>query len=602
MATMDVVPPLPVVYTYPNVYKLELESHNFDEILHLYVEEVFQGVNSSKVDSALVSYITHVIEPVGWKAIWRATKESSELSVECDFVVEVIDVSLTKLEADVIINSLLMTEGSELDLNVVERKIRQKAIHTVPLIELHPLSEGDEEEMYAKTAVAIEYVRFFCKYLLRPWDSEDEDVVYSEKLLKSRLQLYFDMQNKVLPDSMITRIREVLKEGWDAVTELKKLYVEMNVSDSEAELNDDDVLQSLVLRKKLDEVQREMELLENPVIRTLVMKKYVPHKSPQKLLPHRGPVTYLVAQQFTYAMITRLVLEPSTVVEFKNSPESATVCCSSGDTILIFPGHYRCDNLGWLNGEVEIRGLGSFGSVKLIATGNSEIFLNCHSPSLTVSNVIFKGAAGVVSTIVVHHGKLHLQNCLIDNDGAETGVTVLGGAEALLESTEICNSQEDGIQLRSSSTLTLKSSKVMSCAGHGLNLEGNDDAQFNGKITELNILDSFVVDNEGCGIFINAAREENTFEESSGDVCVLNIFPWLKHKIENSTICHNKQSEIGLLTCVTCPEEACHPRAYIDVPDGCFSEENYTTCDEVDDIIDRCADVTIEADKLEAVQ
>lgn len=31
--------------------------------------------------------------------------------------------------------------------------------------------------------------RFFMTHLSRPWDGEDDDVVYSEKVLKPRLQL-----------------------------------------------------------------------------------------------------------------------------------------------------------------------------------------------------------------------------------------------------------------------------------------------------------------------------------------------------------------------------------------------------------------------------
>ena len=32
-------------------------------------------------------------------------------------------------------------------------------------------------------------LRFFMTHLARPWDGEDDDVVYSEKIMKPRLQL-----------------------------------------------------------------------------------------------------------------------------------------------------------------------------------------------------------------------------------------------------------------------------------------------------------------------------------------------------------------------------------------------------------------------------
>lgn len=66
---------------------------------------------------------------------------------------------------------------------------------------------------------------------------------------------------------MISKIKCILKQGWGALSELNKLYTDMNVSDSETEINEDDVIQSMSLRTKLNELRAKMEILENPVIR-----------------------------------------------------------------------------------------------------------------------------------------------------------------------------------------------------------------------------------------------------------------------------------------------------------------------------------------------
>lgn len=66
---------------------------------------------------------------------------------------------------------------------------------------------------------------------------------------------------------MISKIKCILKQGWSVLSELNKLYTDMDASDSETEINEDDVIQSMSLRTKLNELKAKMEILENPVIR-----------------------------------------------------------------------------------------------------------------------------------------------------------------------------------------------------------------------------------------------------------------------------------------------------------------------------------------------
>ena len=75
------------------------------------------------------------------------------------------------------------------------------------------------------------------------------------------------MKSNVLPQRMISKIKCILKQGWNVLSELNKLYTDMNASDSETEINEDDVIQSMSLRTKLHELKAKMEILENPVIR-----------------------------------------------------------------------------------------------------------------------------------------------------------------------------------------------------------------------------------------------------------------------------------------------------------------------------------------------
>lgn len=546
MASQDIT----ISCTYPCIYKVELESVCFNEILQVLCNEVLQGCTHSNLEPTIVSYITSVVEPVGWIAVWRSTKESSGLDLECDFIVEVADVSLLKLEADVVVKSVILPDATDSELNFCRNKF-QNSFYTVPLIELYAISEGDEEELYAKTAIAVEYARLFYKNLYRPWDSEDDDLVYSEKVLKPRLQLYFDMKNHNLPKVMISKIKSVLQEGWKKSIELNALFEEMNVCDSDAEINEDDVLKSVGLKTKLGVLQTKMEILENPVIRSFVTKKYVPHKSSKKKL---SPVTYIVAKQFTYEMISNLSLDASTILEFERSPESAFKKSSKGDNILIFPGVYNCDSMGWLEENVSVRGIGLPIDIVLKATGNSEVFLNCCGENLEFKNLTLKATPGLTSTVIVHHGKVEFSNCIIDSAGSKTGILLLGGSEASLKDSEVCNAQLDGIQIRPTCSIRLTSCKIISCGNNGIEIEVPDGGMMQTDFVDMSILNCHVMNNEGYAIHIkNAPIQDLCLKKEEEDFFILNLFGWLKHRIENTVMTNNKQPVIGI-------QSSCEPQ------------------------------------------
>lgn len=75
--------------TYPVTYNLEFDASSLNEILHLFTSEILQGCSFADVESCLVEYVTSIIEPIGWKAVWRSTKRSSPFCLQQDFIVEV---------------------------------------------------------------------------------------------------------------------------------------------------------------------------------------------------------------------------------------------------------------------------------------------------------------------------------------------------------------------------------------------------------------------------------------------------------------------------------------------------------------------------------
>ena len=57
---------------------------------------------------------------------------------------------------------------------------------------------------------------------------------------------------------------------------------------------------------------------------------------------------------------------------------------------------------------------------------------------MSLKNICLKAKQGLLSTVVVHHGEIHLNNCLINSNGASIGVLLLGGSIAHIEDSVIC--------------------------------------------------------------------------------------------------------------------------------------------------------------------
>ncbi|GFW36970.1 SHC SH2 domain-binding protein 1 homolog A [Trichonephila clavipes] len=571
---MDLESDFYISYSCPSVYKVELTS--VKDLVAIFTDVILQGCSFSNHELCLVDYITSVVEPVGWKSVWRSTKETSLLDFEYDFIAEVVNVSLTKLEAEIFVKSIIVPDINPPNVENVKKKLDVENSRYVPLTELYVVSEDDYEGFFEKTAIAIEHIRFFYKHICRPWDKE-EDTIYCEEVLKSRLQLYFDMKNNILPKTMISKIKSVLKEGSRINKELENLYSDMHVSDSEAEINEEDLMHSVALRKKLGKLQAKMEMLENPVIRSFVTKKYSPTKALRKQ-PKSSPVTYVVAKQFSKDIVEKLLsFEITSILEFQHNPESPFKYSSAGDRIYIFPGVYQCDALGWIEGDISVQGIGLNTDIVLEATGNSEVLLNCCAEKIKIENISLIAKSDLLSAIVVHHGEVELKNCIIDSNKAEIGILLLSGSEALVENSVICNSSEDGIQMRSLSSLKMKSSKIMFSSRHGIQIDAECGPSPD-IFTDIYINSSHITENGGYGIYLNNVPiTEISLERPIGDFNILGLFPWLKYQIDDTVMEHNGLNGVGISSCCKNRNNSISDSTLQDLPNCTNTEDlNYS--------------------------
>ena len=255
------------------------------ELNSLY-DRILSNVSVCEVYDSLCSYVTDSIEPIGWHAIWRTVPNSgpNHLSIQYDFEVEIMDVLHNKLEAIAVVLKLIHPNESQLtaeQFDEMEKMLKDIKIVTIPLTQLYVISDGDEEEQYYTTAVIIEHIRFFYQNLWRPWDelsmNESTDI-FVETRLKPRLELAFDIKDKIIPQSTVNRIRKLLSEAWNVKNKIDSIdknrstdCFDVSIEDnSEVDyINETELIEAMRLKIRLEDIEREMKILEDKHLRII---------------------------------------------------------------------------------------------------------------------------------------------------------------------------------------------------------------------------------------------------------------------------------------------------------------------------------------------
>lgn len=296
---------------YPAIYKMPMRNQG--ELIELY-SDILKNTTVADVHQRLAEYVTQDIEPIGWQAVWRTTEKSSGLNFNCDLLVEVYDVTLNVLEADVIIHKILSPTETEMTTYQFDQleTFRQGTINGVPLTELYVVSEGDEVQQFSKTAIVIEQVRFFYKHLWRAWDGLSDSTapandLFIDSRLQSRLDLFFDMQNKIIAESTVNKIRRLIEESWSVRDQLDKLSRDVKISpasehDGDSLVDECDVYEGMRLRLRLEDIEREMKLLEDPRIRLVastMSRTYIKDCDQESITNGTAQKCHLLSRKYT---------------------------------------------------------------------------------------------------------------------------------------------------------------------------------------------------------------------------------------------------------------------------------------------------------------
>ncbi|CAN7992237.1 unnamed protein product, partial [Ixodes hexagonus] len=405
---------------YPSIYDVQLEAEDAEKIIEKFVDIISERP-SSGVEQALVDYVASTIEPVGWNGIWKVKRGWRGLQSDCDFLVEAINVSVSKLEADVRILTVLSGPGVDVTEHVA----------IAPLVDLYPLSEDDLDEFFVETAVVIEYVRFFYAHIWKPWDDPDDDLEKYASKIPPRVHLYLDMAAGLVDTHTKVKVQRYLQEGQQVRRTLEALKASsgLNNDDPDLELDSADVKQMVRLSMRLEVLSREMDIIENRELRLCMTGDKFINRSPPLRRGDVPAVHIVAAENFTLAQLRLLKIADDVALEFHHSLGHAVVAVQEQDKILLLPGTHTCAGLPWLDKEVSVEGVGDCADTVLIPTDVGDIFVNCWAPLFKLKNVTVKATKHVHYVVMVHSGVVTMENCHIDGSFADFAVVVLSDAE-----------------------------------------------------------------------------------------------------------------------------------------------------------------------------
>lgn len=171
-------------------------------------------------------YLELTVDPSGWQAVWKIPRLMCEvLNIPFPSVVLILVLNVDYQNLTALVRVLAVQD----DISISEK-------HCVALSQLWPTKEQDKSVALnmQSTANALDMLRFFYTHVYMPWDNDDDESVdWKSKHLESRLRLYYDMKNGIIPRATAEYIHSLLTEARRLNS--KRQYIESQISE------DDDV-------------------------------------------------------------------------------------------------------------------------------------------------------------------------------------------------------------------------------------------------------------------------------------------------------------------------------------------------------------------------
>lgn len=383
---------------------IKLEK-SYEERLQEY-RDIFTGVGSyslARIQKEFSLYLELQVSTSGWQAIWKVPKpicDSFKIDFPTILLVAVENIDWRRLVAKVRVLAVLD------DIHLPE-------MHAVPLVQLWPpIKQAD-------IANALDVVRFFYMNLCMPWDDQQDDSK-SDWLcqhLETRLRIHYDLKTGVYPRNMAKHVRRLL-------TTAKHLQDELGRINCQEEL--------IELQVGLLEIQKEFELLENPLAKKVLINRAKPPVQEVKntLIFNEGTLDDYLKFLLNSDSGAHKIFDGDRVI----APNLSIAWNSGNGNNFILKNATHCiDEIGIL----EEGGILSGTEKTKIISANPALMFD-FSADVLLENLTF--ICSSQSAFVVRRGKLTVRNCKIvqdKNSAGYQGFIVLNGAALELKHTTI---------------------------------------------------------------------------------------------------------------------------------------------------------------------
>ncbi|KAL7304581.1 protein nessun dorma [Trichogramma pretiosum] len=458
------------------IFEKSLQERQSEYLNILSNTEENEVIPSSKIFGEWMLYIDVVIEPTGWRALWkipRLTCEEFKIRYPTIVAVTVKHLELSNLTAVV-------------DIVAVQDDIHLPETCDVPLKELYPTKEqGNIVLDIERTAECLDQLRFFYNYLWRPWDIDDDHSIgWCEAHLEDRLRLFYDMKLGNVSGKTCDVVRTLMRESRDIETRIAQLEEEM--TDSLSEESEDDSEESkknemrtselLRLNLRLSHIKTEMEVLENPEMRDMFVKNHTfnGNEGEIKRRKSRGQQreAYFIwlggsLQDTIEAFKSCQDFLPANIfTKTSNNLQEALDVSKTEDIIVIGVGEHNILSAGNLENGGTIRGLGKTESV-IVAPKETEVgpcVLDFSGQETVLENLTIN-LKNLQFGILARKGTLILKNCCLNitNESVtKHGIIVLPGAKLIAKETKFIG-LGTGLVVHSEAQATLMNCSFENC-------------------------------------------------------------------------------------------------------------------------------------------
>lgn len=291
-------------------------------------------VSATEMHASWRYYLSALVEPGGWQAIWRLSRVlCEELQVRYPTIVfgTVDHVHFAEGTAQFTVQAV-----PDSDINM------QLDTHYANLEDVWvTIAQENQALDLEKTAEAIDNYRFFMRNIFFPWDPDYDDstIDFMDTHFVARAKLYCDMQNKRMSRNSLARLKLMIAEAQDLG--LKRYRLEAEVM-SDDEDGDDEELDGIVpvkgkkkellqINLRMGQIKAEFDILENPIMRQVfeekerLVEKPVQNVIVTKPAPIPAQSDYLSAVKDIMGKDENVVIESSLQHALMVSPASSTI-------------------------------------------------------------------------------------------------------------------------------------------------------------------------------------------------------------------------------------------------------------------------------------